>query len=290
MLWHVGPEKRKAAHDVGVYRWSDPACTAVAVGVTGEKLQPILQAILDVNQSGDENLIHPHRITVSEDDWRTVPPLEFYVDYETVSDLDDDFTRIPHKNGQPLIFMIGCGHIEASKWRFRCFVAERLSTACEADVINQWLIHMKTIQETVAPNLKPRVFHWSHAETSNLRDAYNSAVKRHPQHAAAWSEPNWFDFLKQVMRAQPVVVRGALAFGLKPVAQAMYKHHLIASRWEIGPTDGLGAMVGAWRCAREAADKGVQLGHIPLMRDIQQYNEIDCKVMMEVIGYLREAH
>ena len=187
--------------------------------------------------------------------------------------------------------MIGCGHIEADKWQFRCFTAKRLSLASEAEVINQWLTHMKAVQERISPNHTPRIFHWSPAETSNLRDAYNAAVCRHPEYAAAWSEePYWFDFLMQVMKAQPVVVRGALGFGLKSVAQAMYKHRLIVSRWDSGPTDGLGAMIGAWRCAVEAKNKDIDLQQVPLMKEIERYNEIDCKVMMEIVRYLRNTH
>ena len=32
------------------------------------------------------------------------------------------------------------------------------------------------------------------------------------------------------------------------------------------------------------------LGQVELMREIERYNEIDCRVMAEAIGYLREHH
>lgn len=79
-----------------------------------------------------------------------------------------------------------------------------------------------------------------------------------------------------------------MGFGLKAVAQAMHSHGLIETRWTDGPTDGLGAMVGAWYCLDAAAEAGCSLVEVDLMQDIQRYNEVDCKVMMEIVRHLRQ--
>ena len=60
------------------------------------------------------------------------PAVEFYVDFEYCSDLDDDFAKLPEKGGQSLIFMIGCGHMEEGEWRFKSLVTECLSLTEEA--------------------------------------------------------------------------------------------------------------------------------------------------------------
>ena len=70
----------------------------------------------------------------------------------------------------------------------------------------------------------------------------------------------------------------------------MHKHVLIETCWEDSSLDGLGAMIGAWRCAREAAERGVRLIDVELMQEIRRYNEVDCKVMMEIVKYLRRHH
>ena len=75
-----------------------------------------LQAILDVNREDDGPRVRPVRVHAAEDEWRTPGTVEFYVDFETVNDLADDFSRIPERGGQPLIFMIGCGHVEDGEW------------------------------------------------------------------------------------------------------------------------------------------------------------------------------
>jgi len=291
LLWNVGIDKRRRANQHGIYSWRDTNCNTVSLGVNGEKTQPVLQAMLDINQSNDGPPIRPSRVKSGQSEWRDVPPLELYVDFETVSDINDDFSQIPKRGGQPLIFMIGCGHIEKEKWYFESFTADSLTMEAEANIIDAWIAHMKEVRERLDLNeANPSVIHWSHAETSTLRDAYNSAVKRHPKRSMNWSEPNWFDFLKLVMKAEPVVVRGAFGFGLKAVAGAMYEHGFIETKWEDGSVDGLGAMVGAWWCADEAKRLNVSLKKVELMKSIVRYNEIDCKVMMEIVRYLRKNH
>lgn len=86
------------------------------------------------------------------------------------------------------------------------------------------------------------------------------------------------------------MVRGALGFGLKAVAQALHGHGLIETSWEGSPLDGLGAMVGAWRCDDEAGERGVALSDMELMGEIRRYNEVDCRVIMEIVRYLRGHH
>ena len=101
----------------------------------------------------------------------------------------------------------------------------------------------------------------------------------------------WFDFLGMVMRKEPVRIEGAKGLGLKAVARAMKRQRLIDSTWDDASNlDGLGAMVGAFWAADEARRLGVPLEEIDLVREIVRYNEIDCKVMMEIIAHLRRFH
>ena len=132
------------------------------------------------------------------------------------------------------------------------------------------------------------VFHWSPAETSFLETSYNSAVVRHPDNQ--WPELGWFDFLKRVMRAEGVRVEGASGLGLKAVTQVMHAKGLVDTVWEEGSMGGLGAMIGGMWCDQEAKITGGPAHEIGLMQEIVQYNEIDCKAMMELIQYMREHH
>ena len=285
-LWQVGAEKRDAAVRAGITSWRTGA-NAEAFGVSGSHV-PKLQAVLDVNRDADGPPVRPARVTAAEGRWREEPPLEFYVDFEYVSDLNDDFAAFPQRGGLPVIFMIGCGHVENGAWRFERFIADRLDGPSEERAIDAWLAHMGETQLRLGGGQAANVFHWAPAEETNYETAYNSARKRHP--SKGWPEVNWFDLLKHVIRAEPVVVRGAFGFGLKAIARAFHAHGLIATSWGDSPVDGMGAMVGAWRCDDEAAQRGGRLVDVPLMEEIAAYNEVDCKVMMEILHYLRAHH
>ena len=288
-LWQVGVNKRKDAHLNGIYRWNDPQLTPADVGVTGAKQGPVLQRLLEVNRD-DGRTILPLRVGTDRGEWHTTTDVEFYVDFEYCSDLNDDFTQLPEKGGQPLIFMIGCGHVEKAEWQFKSLVVDCLSETEELRIIQEWIEHMASVRNRLDPNNdKPRIFHWSQAEPTTLQNAYNSAWNRHNQ-PSDWPDFGWYDFLQRVMRQEPVVVRGALGFGLKTVAKAMHSQGFIETNWADSAVDGLGAMVGAWRCDEDARRSGVPMNGLPLMDEIASYNEVDCRVMMEIVHYLRANH
>ena len=288
-LWQVGVNKREDAHAAGIYRWDDPRLTPAIVGVTGPTREPVLAQLLAVNR-GQGSPVLPRHVGTDEPTWRPMPKVEFYVDFEYCSDLNDDFSQLPKKGGQPLIFMIGCGHLEEGEWRFKSLTANELSLEEEFRIIEEWVEHMSVVRDRLDPDCsKPRIFHWSSAEVTALQTAHNSSWNRHHQ-PAGWADLNWYDYLQKVVRKEPVVVRGALGFGLKAVANALHSHGLIETDWADSPVDGLGAMVGAWRCDEEARSLGVSMASLSLMADIARYNEVDCKVMMEIVQHLRADH
>ena len=162
-LWQVGVNKRKDAHSGGIYRWDDPGLTPSEVGITGPKQGAILQQLLAVNR-GDGPPVLPLHIGKTQGEWHAVPDVEFYVDFEYCSDLNDDFSKLPEKGGQPLIFMIGCGHVENGEWQFNSLVANDLSETGEIRIIQEWVDHMSAVRDRLDPtNGKPRIFHWAHA-------------------------------------------------------------------------------------------------------------------------------
>ena len=277
----VGTVKREAAAQRGITSWRK--ATPEQLGAK-EKTASRLQAILDVNRP-DGPPVRPARVRVAESEWRQPPALEFFVDFETVEDLNDDFSRFPEKGGQAMIFMIGCGHLEDGEWNFHCFIADRLDLPSEERIITDWLEHMNTVGERLgSPASGAKVFHWTVAETTQ----FDRAVKRHPQNT--WAKPGWFDLCDKVVKAEPFVVRGAFGFGLKEVAKALYDHRRIETSWKDSPVDGKGATVGAWRCDRDAAEKGIRLEETALMQEIREYNQVDCRVMQEILDYLRKNH
>jgi hypothetical protein len=289
LLWRVSAAMRDRARERGVTRWDDPRISAELLGIGGEAHPAVFDAMIAVNRETGPAL-RPARIDADEGRWREQAPLELYVDFETVNDLNDDFTSFPRKGGQSLIFQIGCGTYARGSWQFAQFTARSLTPAAEAEMIDAWLAHVAALarQAGLGGPADARLFHWSAAETVFMEGAYNSARARHPERG--WPLLGWYDLLDRIVHAAPVVVRGARSFGLKAVARAMRSHRLIETEWGEGLADGTGAMAGAWAAADIAGKNGADMAKLELMAEVSRYNEIDCRVMAEVLDHLRREH
>jgi hypothetical protein len=290
MLWGVGFSAQELAHKQEIFSWKDLNCTPESLGVPSGKRQSVLQSILDINRIPKTPIVLPAQVISSRDIWYKSEAVEFYVDFEMINDLADNFENFPDKGGQTLIFMIGCGHLDKDdEWQFYSFVVSDLTQKSENIIIQKWIDHMKTISvEYGMINDRPLVFNWSKAEEQVLETNFNAAKVRHD-----WQQPaniRWFDFLSEVIREEPVSIQGAFTFGLKEIAKALHSHKLIKTSWGNSYLDGLGAMVGAILSAEESANTKKNLMEMPLMKEIANYNEIDCRVMMEIVQYLRRVH
>ena len=177
---------------------------------------------------------------------------------------------------------------KAGSWDMTLYQAQQVRELMETAMITR-PEYAKDLEAFLEGYLEPIEEAIEEKDWEAFEEAYNAARPRHPARSENWPALRWFDFLKRVFRSQPVVVRGALGFGLKPVAQAMHSHGLVATQWGSGPVDGLGAMIGAWWSYDEASKKHVRVKDIDLMQEIQRYNEVDCKVMMEIVRHLRRS-
>jgi hypothetical protein len=289
LLWRVSATMRDRAREQGVTRWDDPRVSADLLGIRGESHPALFDALIAVNRETGP-AVRPAHIEADAERWRMVAPVELYVDFETVNDLNDDFTTFPRKGGQSLIFQIGCGSYAGGVWEFAQFTARSLTPGSEADMIDAWLAHLAERARRAGLDgvAEARLFHWSAAETVFMEGAYSSARARHPDRE--WPPLGWYDLLERIVHPAPVVVRGARSFGLKAVARALKSHGLIETEWGEGLADGTGAMAGAWAAADIAATEGGELGAVELMREVSRYNEIDCRVMAEVLDHLRREH
>lgn len=287
LLPALNPDRRAAAHLAKMKRWDDAGVNAASLGITSPAFAARTDAVLAANRATQPTVV-PKHIVVADPAWRDAAALEFYVDFETVSNLDDDFSALPRLGGQPLVVQIGCGHVDQSgAWCFSQWTVDALTAAEERRILDAWVGHMAGLAAEEGIMLADaRLYHWSAAEPVNLETAYNAARTRHPDFDLPAGLP-WFDILEQLIRAEPVAVTGAFNFGLKAIAKAMQAHGLITTIWGDGPTDGLGAMVGTWAVAHEVATSGNPMSEHPLMREIASYNEVDCRVMAEALAWLR---
>jgi hypothetical protein len=129
---------------------------------------------------------------------------------------------------------------------------------------------------------EPRCIHWSQAEDSIWENVMN-------KHALPLINFVWLDLLT-IFKEEPIVINGCMSFSLKDVATAMYNHGFINTSWKVSNgiiIDGASAMIAAQKANVEASKNNTSMKEIAIIKDVIKYNEVDVKVLYEILLYLR---
>lgn len=286
-IWMIGPKNRALALNAGVYQWNDPSCTPEILGIHGDKTYNIINSIIQINRS-DDIKISPPIISNNIGAWKEPDILEFFIDFESHNGALSSIKKLPESNNDSLIFMIGVGYYDpqSKNWVHKHFTSNLITFNEEARICNEFVDFIKTMAKTY--NLiQPRCYHWSGAEETMWLDV----IERHNIDYDDWI---WVDMLK-IFKEEPIVINGCKSFGLKAVASAMHKHGFIDTIWPSKNTkntctNGQGAMVLAYKAHRIARQRGIPMTSVSIMKQIISYNEIDVKVLYEILTYLRNNH
>jgi len=194
--------------------------------------------------------------------------LNFYVDFEFINGYDLNYNL----NNRIHLYMIGVGYINENEWNFKSFVPDVICNKDEKNIIRNWLTYMKNTAEKL--NYKNyQVIHWTHAEPVLFNKLKNDLLLR--------GNINWVD-LQPIFKKYCIVFDGMLDFSLKSVAKNMKKLNLIETSWDDNLSDGLGANM--------ILIKGLKIKNniqeIEGFNEIKKYNEIDCKVLFEILNLL----
>jgi hypothetical protein len=268
LLVNVGYQQRQNAFKNNVYSFQDERCSSSILGLNGKR-GIIVDEIISINSSSSTDLVRPSKINHSVIDWRKLPDnqMEFYLDYETTTDFDE----------LNFIFMIGVGFInKENKWEFKCLVAKNDTLIAQIEMFNEFWNYIEKI--LLEYQKDDGVFiHWTHAEQTFFNRIRNIIQ----------CKDKIFLDLYQMFITEPIVVKGAFNFSLKTIANAMYKHGLIKTKWESNTlcSNGLDAMIIAHELYETKS-----IVKLEDMKDIAYYNEVDCKVLYEILDYLRMNH
>jgi hypothetical protein len=302
-VWNVGYKHRTEAHSKGLLKWTDPNLTVEEMGIKpGGKKAIIIQKMLDFNRSNTTDIIQPKIILNNDMNWQEKPKLEFYIDFEIVNNIFDDLSQIPQVGSETFVFMIGLVAVynknrirfmSESQSKFYCFVAEDLSDEAEYKIFDDLHMKIKEIcNEAGVSHDSVNFYHWGHIE----RTTYERILEKHK------FPDNWFgriinfcDFL-EVFKSEPILVKNVLKFGLKSIGKGFIEHGLInIAGWDTGCSDGLEAMVQSEKCYRKLKNKRLlnldySIMNFKEIREIVKYNEVDCRMIFEIIKYLRKNH
>ena len=290
-FWMVGPKNRALAHAQGIYEWTDPRCTAEALGITGEKRSRILNAMLTINRETEGPVVQPVVVKNNVHSWKKEKDLEFFVDFETGPDVCPDFAKLPDSSSYSSLTMIGVGYIcpEMDTWIYQDFTVDRMTREEEKRICREFAKYISDKKQVYSAE-KIALYHWSKAEPN----IWNTVSERH----GALLDNFWYDIAEEwsdlldVFHAEPIVIRGCKSFGLKEISKTLHRHGLIKTIWdkENPCSDGPMAMVMAHRASDEAKRRSISMQDLPLLKQIKEYNEVDCKVMADILHYLRQNH
>lgn len=280
-IYRVGFKNRMIGFSNDIYSWKDKDCSSEKLGINGKKVAPIVDNIIKINRDSKE-IISPRKIKNNLGDWQNMGENDFFIDFETVNDMFyQDNVDIKNTQSNTIIFMIGIGYLnELKKFTFKEFHLDNLTFEEEKKMIVNF---MKFIKKRVVGKDKIKVFHWSHAEETILElinKRYNYFI------SDFLTEIQFIDMYK-VFVDEPIVIKGAMKYKLKEIGNAMFNHGLIKTKWsDEGITNGFEAMIEACNYYK-SKNKNESKNH-NLMNEIIKYNEIDCKVLYEIVEYLRD--
>ena len=314
-IWMVGIKHRKHAHTQNILGWNDIKCTSKTLGIKGKKVGPTIDKILEINRSIEGPLLSPKYIINNTSNWQESSDIEFYVDFETLNSClaSTDINLQNSKTNNAIVFMIGIWYknIDIHKWEYVHFTSPKASILDEKLIVIKFVDFIEsTIKKSMLTNninidlnnrlgYKPKLFHWGHAE----RTIFNSINARNNHMWNNWLKMiEWIDLCK-IFTDEPIVIKNAKKFNLKEIANVMQQHKYITTKWESnGPSNGFDAMMGAVKYYQfmdmynslDNENKQKYFGEYTNMMvkytQIIEYNEVDCKVMWEIVSYLRNNH
>lgn len=266
LLWNCGKKQRDLFHKEGIYEWTDHNFNTEKLSFNEDK-KKIISKMIDINHYYNDSLsIYPRKIKKKQNiEILKQDDVEFIVDFETIN-MEDNENQF---NG---IFMIGCFvNFKNNEYQneFKQFIAEGLTDLEEKKIIKEWLNYMLFFEKKF--NLQCKIFHWGKAEQS----IYNQVINKFE-----FGQLNFIDLL-DVFKTEPIIVKDSFSYGLKDIVKALHKHGIIKEIWE-EEMNGKEAMIQAWKQYNNKSKKKNNT-----MKNIGKYNYYDCKVIDEILVFIR---
>ncbi len=277
-LWWCSYKKREIAHSKNIFSWMDKKFNAEIVDIKDVKIATTLNNILKINRNNKE-MIRTSEL-IKNNNWKYTDNniMEFYIDFETINSNIGQLDVIDNNN---IIFMITIGWENNNSWEYQTFMINKNDDNEELTMINNmWDFIDNKMLELNKTDYK--FIHWSNAEIT----FYNKFLSKHPFNNVKTFKS--FD-LYQLFLDNNIVIKGALNFSLKTIANAMHKNGLINTCWDKNSScnNGLQAMFLAYNLYKnnDYVDENNNI-----MKEIIRYNIIDCQVMYEILSYLRNNY
>jgi hypothetical protein len=261
-IWNCSVKKRKIAHDNNIYSWKDEKLTAELLGFKNNKAM-IINNILDINRQEeykikiinkiDDNIIHSNNLII-------------YLDFEGfTNNLQSKIKAGVITTSEYYIYMIGIGYMSNDKWCYKSFILDKLDQMKQIQLFQSLFYYLRTLLRSMKKN-KINFYHWSNYEKTHF-----NKIKENIKLCLTDDVYEFTDLCKIFQNS--VVIKDAFNFKLKTISKALYNHSLIDTHYD--DTNQCANGLDASILALESYDTNNMI----IMKDIEKYNEIDCKLL-----------
>lgn len=284
-IWYCGSKHRNIALNKGIKSWKDKRCKSINLEINGKRAS-IIDSILDINRQ-TKDVIRPKKIKNNIYNWKNENNEDFneiFVDFETLSDIFSSFDELPFQNQTDMIFMIGVYYKNNKNiWDYTSFICKEATYEEEFRIMDAF---NDFIKKRKLNNKFPKMWYWCADNVfwkkSEIR-LYDLMKSNYCKNKIKnWKVHNWVD-LSDVFKTEPIVIKGCFKFGLKAIANAMKKNGLINTEMDSLCNTGMSAMISAYNCYQTSKNPIKS----SIMKDIEKYNKFDCKVLYDILNYLR---
>ena len=279
LLWNCGASHRQIASQQGITQFDK--CSGTILGFKHETAHNI-DNIIYANSPTHRHNVWPQSIPVTPNLWESdisKRPKEFYVDFETFTDICNDIGESPVHKDFNMIFMIGVGWSANGTWHHQHFIADSIAHDAEFALMKRFQSFIRQAADAGEP---PVLFFW-HADEMFWKHALNRHQDRiDPSVDPVSTMTTWHNLMNTFIKLK-VAVRGCYDYKLKHLGAAMKQHNMITTQLEADCSNGAMAMIRAWQCY----DKYQVPSTAPIMKDVARYNHYDCKIMYDMLRYLR---
>ena len=281
MIWHCGIKHREIALDSGIESWKDPLCSAENLGINSHKIKKTIDCIIKINRD-NIGLMSPKKLSSESIQFLYPEQDSVYVDFETVGDMTTDPVS---SNRVTRLFMIGVGWYDenATQWKYKNFTSTGLTDSEELTIMNSFVDFMEERNFPYMYCWSAEEKIWRFAEMRHFDNASDD-IELKDRISDKWKNIsyNWVD-LYQLFTSEPITIKGCYNFRLKDIASQMNKHGMIKTILPSSRcTSGLDAMILAWK-TYQTDNKDISL----IEKEIIPYNEFDCKVLWDIVSYLK---
>ena len=271
LVWNISYEDRCDYLKKGIECWDD---NTLLLHLKESKKKSIQERMIHMNKTNDI-LIYPRKTVSSGLNQVLKVENNIYFDVESFLSFDEryNFFDTTIKNDRPVLAIIGFiynnNYYDYTIERFKLEEEEKIVLRFSEDLLK------------ISKNMELNVYHWGNAENNYMKYIYN----KYP--SIKFPKLNLINIL-DYFRTEPIIVQGVFKFGLKSIGRALYKNKLIETTWN--ETDnGLDSMIQFKDICMKHTKK-IPIKRYKEIKDIVDYNYIDCKVLEEIVNLLRKIY